>query len=36
MKFKFDGVEKLSSKIRIFLKEKLERTQDAEMRSRSS
>ena len=37
MKFKFDGVEKnISSKFRIFKKRKFERTQDVEMRSRSS
>ena len=35
MKFKFDGVEKISSKIRIFSR-KFERTQNVEMRSRSS
>ena len=34
MKFNFDGVGKISSKIRIF-KRKFERTQDVEMRSRS-
>ena len=34
MKFKFDGVEKISSKIRFFSR-KFERTQDAEMRSKS-
>ena len=35
MKFKFDRVEKISSKIRIFSR-KFERTQDVEMWSRSS
>ena len=34
MKFKFDGVGKILSKIRIF-KRKFDRTQDVEMRSRS-
>ena len=34
MKFKSDGVEEISSKIRIFSR-KFDRTQDVEMRSRS-
>ena len=34
MKFKFDGVGEISSKIRIFSR-KFDRTQDVEMRSRS-